>query len=619
MGHRGPDGVGFWSLPQSNALYLKSFSLPETEKYFAQASGSVDAFAVFGHLRLSILDLSMNSAQPFESNGNWMIFNGEVYNYLEVREELEQSGERFKTTCDTEVILKAYVRWGKACFSKFNGMWAIAIWDSQQKKLILSRDRLGVKPLYYVVIDGTLFFASEIKSLLSLKKAFGQSIQWNVYRLYQFLAHTLQHHAEETLYEGVYCLRPGHVAELAPRHFDSAQVVRQNSHALWSFPAEKDCFNETDLSFEEAAAQLKELLMSSVGLRMRSDVPVGSALSGGIDSSAIVSILAQLNPFKQKTFSAVFEGFAIDESRYARLVTEKKDIETVWVKPNADDLLMNVERLVHHHDGPTWSTSMYAQWDVFKAARHHSVPVMLDGQGSDEIFGGYEGFLKAYLQSLAQAGEARQLPMEFLRFVKNHPRYYFSLHRMKKKFFGGLDWLACFSKNAQEEIQVRTSEIAENGDAFLLGGPFPKYRDAFKESLYRTTTMSSLPALLAFEDRNSMAFSVESRTPFLDYRIVELAYRCPSSFHIRKGMRKALLREALKGVIPEPIRLRKDKIGFETPERHWSQTKIKTLKDKAFQECNPSVFNANQLAQAFETAAQWRILTILITNKVFNL
>lgn len=585
--HRGPDGSGYWD------------------------TGKQPLFVAFGHRRLSIIDLSTDASQPFANDqGLVTIFNGEIYNYIELRQELQAQGYKFSTSSDTEVILRAYEAWGTRCFERFNGMWAIAIWDAKAEKLILSRDRMGVKPLYYTIIGETLFFGSEIKQLLGLHKRAGQKPGWNVYRLYEFLAHVKLHHAEETLYEGIYQFKPGCFAELDSKTSVSVERLRSQMKRYWDFPAEEEFLN--NMSFEDAAAELRRLLESAVMLRLRSDVPVGSALSGGLDSSAIVSIIARLNPQKQKTFSATFKGQPIDERRYAEMVIKDTPIEGVFVEPTADSLVKALPDLIRYQDGPFPTTSMYAQLEVFKAASAHGVTVMLDGQGADEIFGGYEGFFKAYLQSVKKSRGAVAAAIEGTLFVKNHPRY-FTLQRARRKFSSKFDWLSVFSDKAKTQIKARQEEYSRSGDPYLLGGSVRRYSDPLREALYCATVCTSLPSLLAFEDRNSMAFSVESRTPFLDYRIVEFAFKCPPAFHMRHGMRKALLREAIKGLVPEAIRMRKDKLGFVTPEEDWRQSYLASLKAAALGSVNDAVFDRSSIERAIETPGQWRVLSTLLS------
>jgi asparagine synthase (glutamine-hydrolysing) len=617
--HRGPDGYGFWAASR-DPLFLeeshdKIDARHKTAEYFSESAKGSKIF--FGHRRLSIIDLSNEASQPMGCQSRegsrpdlWTIFNGEIYNYIELKQELIALGASFHTSSDTEVILRAYERWGTDCFRRFNGMWAIALWDTRDNSLILSRDRMGVKPLYYSVQDGTLFFGSEIKQLIHLRGENDKPPRWNHFRLYEFLSQSHLHHAEDTLYEGIYALNPGHWLKVDAGKHLTQELVRSLQIRFWDFPSEDTAYSASSISFDEAAKELRSLLQSSVALRLRSDVPVGTALSGGLDSSAIVAFVSRLKPLEQKTVSAVFDDPRVDERRFAERVVRDLPVKSVYVKPAADRLLSALPEIVQAHDGPFWSTSMYAQWEVFRTARANGLTVMLDGQGSDEIFAGYEGFLKAFLKSVYRTHGPIKAAWEGAQFVWNHPRYY-TWQRVLKKSAPAFDWLSCFTPATQKEIQARIESNRIQGDPLLLGQMGPKYHDPLREALYRSTVCYSLPALLAFEDRNSMIFSVESRTPFLDYRVVEFAFKCPPSFHIRGGMRKALLRSALDGILPDEIRLRKDKIGFATPEASWNHTHFAKIKSDAVLNADPATFNTERLRDALEAPGSWRALSTL--------
>ncbi len=523
--YRGPDGEGLWS--NSNVM--------------------------LGHRRLSIIDLSSDGLQPMTKDGLTIIYNGEIYNYIELRAELDKLGVVTKTATDTEVILNAYKTWGTDCFNRFNGMWAIAIWDENRGELILSRDRFGVKPLYFSVLNDGLYFASEMKQLLKIFELSGKKADWNAGIVADFNERNLLHHSVETMYAEIFAMRPAHFLKLNREVKLSADKIIPAMTRYWDFPTD-----ESGFSFTEAVGKLRELFFSAVNLRLRSDVPVGSALSGGIDSSAIVAAIAELKPMRQKTFSASFPGDVLDERRYAEMVVAGKNIEAIYTVPDSKSLERDFSDLIFHQDGAFFSTSMYAQWEVYRAAAKNDIRVMLDGQGADEVFGGYEGFLRSHVKSVKKNTGIFSAVIEGAHFIANHRSYFISRIRARKK-------------------NLQTS--AASSDRKLWFGPEkPKYADPLKENLYRAVTCTSLPALLMFADRSSMAFSIESRTPYLDYRIVEFAFRCPSSFHMRNGQRKVLLREAFKGLIPEAIRTRNDKIGFAAPASVWSGSR--TVKEE---------------------------------------
>jgi asparagine synthase (glutamine-hydrolysing) len=629
VAHRGPDGFGFWRNGAAEPLLFHPQVSPsevsaKTLAYFAREAAPVrmqQPAAFFGHRRLSIIDVTENGAQPMGLSSRmarepdlWVTYNGEIYNYLELRETLKTKGYQFKTESDTEVLLRAYEEWGIDCFAEFNGMWAMAIWDGRKQQLILSRDRMGVKPLYYTFADGHLVFGSEIKQLLELRSRLGIENRWNAFRMYEFLALNQQHHSEDALYEGIYQLPGAHVMTLSPMDKVDIKTVRAKTRAYWSFPNEFQVQSFDAPSFEEAAKHLRELFLSSVALRLRSDVAVGSALSGGLDSSGVVAAVSQLDPLEQKTFSAIYDGPEsatmphINEQRFAQKVIDGRKIQAHWVRPDGEGLLESFKRLVRVQDGPFTTTAVYPQWMVFQSARQNGVTVMLDGQGSDEIMGGYEGFLKSHLKSAIRQEGILKAALGGARFLKNHP-HYFTLSRFTNQFAKKSEKLKLFSKAAQTEILERKAAIETQGDAMRLGNMDRVYSDPFREALYRATVCSSLPALLAYEDKNSMDASIESRTPFLDYRIVEFVFKCPSSFHIRDGSRKALLREAFKGLIPEEVRTRKDKLGFSTPEPVWRAKALERF-NVAKLDFDSRYFDQAAMAEFAESPGLWKALGI---------
>lgn len=487
--YRGPDGSGYRSGNAPPLLFDRDSDLAgadlaarrEQVASYLATGVSGGPCVLMGHRRLSIIDLSTAASQPLGVAGQrpdaryndlWTVYNGEIYNYIELRAELERLGFAFETQSDTEVLLRAYEAWGTGCFAKFNGMWAIAIWDERQKKLVLSRDRIGVKPLYYTFVAGQLVFGSEIKQLLRFRKALGASTPWNSYRLYEFLSTAVEHHSEETFYGGIYSMRPAHCAVLSP---GEANQLRAKARPYWDFPSEDDISGFKDVSFADAASQLRGLLESAVSLRLRSDVPVGSALSGGIDSSTIVSIISRLKPQRQKTFSAVFEGFWGNEQRFAEAVISDvgragREIDGVMVRPDGDGMIADVADLIFHQDGPVWSTTSYCEWEIYKSARANGVSVMLDGQGADELFGGYEAFFKSHIKGLVKRAKLHRAIIDGAKLAKNHPRFV-SLKRVRSKLSPSFNWMTCFATASQDEIKERIQLVKRDGDEWLLGVP----------------------------------------------------------------------------------------------------------------------------------------------------
>lgn len=518
LAHRGPDGEGtFFSGPIGLA-----------------------------HRRLAIIDLSDEGRQPMGSeDGSFQIvFNGEIYNYPEIREELSAAGHRFSSATDTEVILHAYEEWGRDCLARFNGMWAFALWDGRRRELFCARDRLGVKPFYYTLIDGSFLFASEIKALRAHPDVGRQP---NDRMLSTFLAWGVADHTGETMYDGVFQLPPAHTVVV------SAEGVGEPER-YWDFAVSGAPGGADD---EAAAQSVRALLTDAVRLRLRSDVPVGTCLSGGIDSSTVTALINGLllaeSPEsvgeRQKTFSVSFDDPRFDESRYIDTVVAATDVASRRTTPGTDGLWEDIERLLYMQDEPFASLSIYAQYCVMRLASGE-VKVVLDGQGADEQLGGYIAYQAPYIRGLLRRGDVLAALREGVGSARHH-----------RSFFS---WAAAQSR-------VRSERRG------LLRGDAPevlRYAGSLEEVLKREVTASNLPLLLHWEDRNSMAFSVEARVPFLDYRLVEHLAALPLDQKIRGGVTKYVLRQAIRGLVPDAVRCRMDKMGFVTPEEVWMKGEL---------------------------------------------
>lgn len=518
LAHRGPDGEGtFFSGPIGLA-----------------------------HRRLAIIDLSDEGRQPMGSEDGTLqiVFNGEIYNYPEIREELSAAGHRFASATDTEVILHAYEEWGRDCLARFNGMWAFALWDGRRRELFCARDRLGVKPFYYTLIDGSFLFASEIKALRAHPDVGRQP---NDRMLSTFLAWGVADHTGETMYDGVFQLPPAHTVVV------SAEGVGEPKR-YWDFAVSGAPGGADD---EAAAQSVRALLTDAVRLRLRSDVPVGTCLSGGIDSSTVTALINGLllaeSPEsvgeRQKTFSVSFDDPLFDESRYIDTVVAATDVASRRTTPGTDGLWEDIERLLYMQDEPFASLSIYAQYCVMRLASGE-VKVVLDGQGADEQLGGYIAYQAPYIRGLLRRGDVLAALREGVGSARRH-----------RSFFS---WAAAQSR-------VRSERRG------LLRGDAPevlRYAGSLEEVLKREITASNLPLLLHWEDRNSMAFSVEARVPFLDYRLVEHLAALPLDQKIRGGVTKYVLRQAIRGLVPDAVRCRMDKMGFVTPEEVWMKGEL---------------------------------------------
>jgi asparagine synthase (glutamine-hydrolysing) len=571
--HRGPDDEGFALFDGRGAGgLLGGEDTPEAVFHSKTAyapRGRIGEAATgnwrlaLGHRRLSILDLSPHGHQPMTRDGRyWIVFNGEIFNYLELREELRELGHEFRTESDTEVLLAAYEQWGAGCLPRFNGMWGFAIFDRVRAELFLARDRYGVKPLYYWHSPAGLAFASEIKAFTALP---GWQPRLNRARAWDYLALGLSDHTEGTLFTGVNQIRGGECGQI-----QLTDLALQGRLSVRRWYELKPDATAASLSFADAAAAVREKLLDSVRLRLRADVPVGSCLSGGIDSSALVCCVNRLlSPDNQApaqhTFTACSRDAAFDERHFAEIVAASTGVKACYIYPQPEALFDVLDRITWHQDEPFNTTSMYAQWSVFEAAAQAGIKVMLDGQGSDEVFAGYGGFWTALFTELLRQGRILQCHREIMAAHRQH-----GLPRLRTWLQAG--WVASPSwvrgrvyRSSRRRLTRRSAGLGFDGETTASsGGKF----DVRSCSAAQIQT-ANLSMLLHWEDRNSMAHSVEARTPFLDYRLVEFAFGLPGPYLLSGGWTKRLLRESLKGILPEPIRLRRDKKAFALPESSW--------------------------------------------------
>lgn len=518
----------------------------------------MDEQVSLGHRRLSILDLSRQGHQPMFNDDKTMviIFNGEVYNYKEIREELIALGcSSFNSASDTEVLLKAYQEWGEDCLSRFNGMFAFCIYDILSKKLFLARDRLGVKPLYYFYENGKLIFASEIKAIL----CHGMVRKPNDKLVYDYLMYNIVDHTDETFFQGIMKLPKAHYAFF---DLEAKELKVKQYWNLLDYAAETA---ESDLDYEDAAKRFESLFKDSVQIRLRSDVPVGSCFSGGLDSSSIISVVRRLLPKTENisTFSAVYPGFERDESYYIDRQVDHLGIKNEKILPTADSLRDDIYNYVYRQEEPTRSTSQYAQYCVMKLAHKSGCKVLLDGQGSDEMLAGYNYFFGYYFYELLRGFNLITLIRECMALgnasgsnvVFKSTAFQLLPDFIKKAYFNKRSPFLnpVFMKKWKNKSEY-LSKVVEKG--------------GLKDAL-NAHVLYKLEELLKWEDRNSMAFSIETRMPFLDYRLVQFSLSLPVSYLIRDGKTKAILREAMKDYVDREILARTDKIGFETPEDEW--------------------------------------------------
>tara|TARA_B100001057_G_C22871093_1_gene958906 strand:- start:4953 stop:6806 length:1854 start_codon:yes stop_codon:yes gene_type:complete len=565
--HRGPNGDGFLSYDVESQT-LAQTPLERNERFKIG----------FGFRRLSIIDLSHSADQPFSlSEPNLhIIFNGEIYNYKELREELESLGYSFRTHSDTEVLLTSYQEWGEECVHRFNGMWAFAILDIGSRQVFCARDRFGIKPFYYYANQEQLIFGSEIKQFFTSGVA--KEINNNVIK--DFLENSLVDHTEETFFKNIFQLPAGH--KLMVR-FDEYQF----SYEIERFWKLEKSDADDHLNFVQASKKFKDLLEDSIKLRRRSDVPLGSCLSGGLDSSSIVCLAANQVEGEFNTLTSMYEGSKFDESNYAKMVNQSN----VRIKANFCGLTENIlveeiDQLIWFQDEPFGSFSIMAQWEVMKLAKKIDVTVLLDGQGGDELLGGYRKYYAFYLKELIRSGKYVKALTEMYYLLKNRDFNFISKEGFKRYLLS----------NSNASFLSERGKSLKNMKKIGLSSA-----NSVREKSLEDIEFLSFPALLRYEDRNSMAHSIESRVPFMDYRVVQFAYSTSSAFKIRKGFTKAMLREALKGVLPEGIRTRISKLGFATPQSDWMESVLNRHFKEYFAKMNNPYLDNKYIAEEFDS------------------
>ena len=537
LAHRGPDAEGHW-INNDNTIAL-------------------------GNRRLSIIDLSNAGNQPMRYiNRYTIIHNGEIYNYVEIKEELQKKDYSFSSKTDTEVIAAAYDCWGEECVDHFDGMFAFAIWDEKEKELFAARDRFGEKPFFYFLDKEQLVFGSEMKALWKA----GIERKVNLKLLFNYLTIGYVDNPnipEETFYENIFKLPPASFLKFSIANF---QLSITN---YWDIEIENENKKITDA---EAIEQFEFLFQQSVKRRLRSDVPVGTSLSGGLDSSSIIAAARQLTTQGSQltAFSSVFPGFEKDESAFAKLVADKFQLQHFTTTPDATSLYNDLEKLFYYQEEPFSSASIYAQYKVYEMAKQHGIKVLLDGQGADETLAGYHKYYKWYWQELfrkrklsssheLQAAKKLGVPENFgwkNRIAALFPEFativlerQYLLNALRHE-----DLTKEFTLLQSKEAYYITPEI------FTLNGV-----------MYFNTCMHGLEELLRYADRNSMAHSREVRLPFLNHELVEFVFSLPSHFKIRGGWTKWLLRKTMENTLPAEITWRRDKTGFEPPQQQWMQ------------------------------------------------
>jgi asparagine synthase (glutamine-hydrolysing) len=573
--HRGPDGEGFALGWLDCGRFQHAFVGRATHWYAASP-----VRVALCHRRLAIIDLSERGVQPMasEDGSTWIVFNGEIYNFQELRSSFEKQGCRFKSRTDTEVLLQAYLKWGEDCLNHLDGMYAFAIWDARKGQLFCARDRLGIKPFYYASPKGHFIFASEIKALLAFP---GLPSLADDDAVFEFLLHTNCDFGERTMLRNVHALPAGHCLTL---NFNTGQL---STRRYWKLepraePAESDTDRIDDL---------KALLAGTVRNHLISDVRAGSCLSGGVDSSTVVGLVGKIWNEQPEaapaigdrfyTFTSCFEYAELDERDYALAVAKHVNATPQLVFPSPEGFWSDFERLAWHQDMPFFSLAFYAQWCLMRAAKEAGVKVLLDGQGGDEVFGGYAKFRYAYLASLLRSGRISTALREFGATLWQADRYVLDIRNGHRYLPGKLRTLLkvdSLLKNvlntdfnrlvsAESTPGTRWWHYVSNGKGSWT---------AIQRMQIDDIVLDTLPSQLRFEDRSSMAFSIEARVPLLDHKLVECGVALPDHLKVQNGWNKFAIRQAIRGLVPDHVRLRQKKLSFPAPDRLWLSRDLRT-------------------------------------------
>lgn len=569
--HRGPDGDGVF-----------------IEKNIA-----------FGHRRLAIIDLTDNASQPmFYEEKYVIVFNGEIYNYIEIKKILSEKGYIFKNNSDTEVILAAYDFWGVECVHQFNGMWSFSIYDKTKQVIFCSRDRFGVKPFYYTVNEGKFYFASEIKQLLNN----GIEAKANNQILMDYLILGLEDHKNETFFKNIFKL---------PASNNLIYNLKTNKFEINKYYTLKPNPEYFNISEEKAIEIFKKEINRSLTYRLRSDVKVGTCLSGGLDSSLIASLASKL--YKENSnqkFSAITAQSTEkekDETNYAKKIVDKYDLNWLVVKPSFENFSNDLYSIIKSQEEPFGSPSIYMQNHVMKIAKENGCIVLLDGQGGDETMLGYERYYSSNILSLP----FYKIPFAIIKSGINSKLGILKV--LKYLFYFGSSKLR--TKTIKKRMKFLSKEAINYAD-FTIFNEIAKCNKDTKKLQILELTKTQLPHLLKYEDRNSMLHSIETRLPFLDYKLVEFLISIPNELKIKDGWTKYILRKSAKDILPDEIAWRKNKFGFEAPENTWLENKEYILNEiKQSKILNKYIVGEIPIN---DNRILWKLLNIAIWEKCYE-
>lgn len=571
-----------------------------------------------GHRRLSIIDLSILGKQPMSYNDGklWVTFNGEIYNYLEIREELEKAGYQFISGSDTEVLLAAFQEWGTECLKKFNGMFAFAMLDKQTGKIIIARDRFGIKPIYYLNSPQGFVIASEIKQIAELDCC---TREINKKALYTFLNSGDFSFSKETLWKDVFELEPGQLLELNLDEWKPGDKL--NISQWYHLPTFE---KPLDISFEDACCEFRRILDEAVKFRLRADVDVGFLLSGGHDSSTLVGLAHSDERYennKLRTYSSCYDDKSIDESKYIKAMVDFAGADACFHYPTPKDFIDYAEKVIWHNDIPIRMGSPAPHWLIYQHIKNEgdNRKVILEGQGADEILCGYGDFRWAALFEEMRFGNIGNFLADFKNFRQ---RYHPPLKIIMRKYY---------NMRFPDKVKYPANPVLNT--KFLLGNDqipsLPLKRECSTVLGLHLERMKILRYILHNVDRGSMAHSRETRVPFLDHNLVEFCLSLPSEYKMKGGVSKRVLRDSVRDVLPDKINDRKDKQGYSSPLHNWAKKELKGyFEDNLEQALELPFLNTRKLEKGFSAFAEgktvfdpvwWRIIAVNKWMEMFKL
>jgi len=586
-----------------------------------------------GFRRLSIIDLSPSGHQPMSNKDGslWLIFNGELYNYIELKEALQAKGHTFKSKSDSEVLLHAYEEYGEECVNLFNGMWAFVIWDKAKRTLFASRDRFGIKPFYYFTDKENFIWASEIKALLAFNEI---PVAENPGKVYEYIAYGALDRSEQTMFKGIYQIKPGHNLVVKER---SVHVYR-----YWHLVDSLNNYDEGLSDKETLYRKFRELFFSAVKLHRRSDVEVWTLLSGGLDSSAVASAQKKMKIYGEissviKTISLVHKRKEINEYEYVEELVDGSHLTNQVVTCNEDDFMGALEKVAYIQDEPFPQMTPFNHYFLMKSLAQENIKVVLSGEGSDECLCGYLPLsLSYYLADLLKSARFLRLGRELWHYAQRYEvnKDFHSagslIAQLFKAFLPRQSTMDFKARYFEKSLDLISENYRKQPEKSSLFNEYNRNYSILNNHLLRMLMSDTLPLILHMEDRNSMAFSIEQRVPFLDYRLVEFIFSLSNTQKIENCVTKKILRESLKGILPEKIRTRVSKLSFNAPEAEWvkSEKLYSYLNDINYRRyLSTGIVNLRGFERAFADfrknnhpyrLAFWRVINYITWKKIFN-